>query len=186
MAVRLPPHFSYDVARLMAPGFVPAGLLTTAAGIGTCSARIAETAHGWQRRARARADCCGLKQPVRPCRLHKRPPRARADMDDHLGGREAAKPAASFEIAARRQPEQEARRIEVASARGIDQLLDGHGWYAYGPALMQDDRAFLAARDRGDLAFGAESRRRLRRNWSPDRATAAPARWRKRYRRGRE
>ena len=49
-------------------------------------------------------------------------------MDDHLGGREAAKPPASFEIAARRQPEQEARRIEVASARGIDQLLDGHGW----------------------------------------------------------
>ena len=53
--------------------------------------------------------------------------RPRADVLDHFGGRERAKPAGIFMAGVTHQAEQEAGGEEIAGAGGVDQFLDRRG-----------------------------------------------------------
>src|SRR5579883_1517780 len=81
--------------------------------------------------------------------------RTGAEMADRFGGAQAAQPAAAREVAAMGEAVEKAAGIEIAGARGIDELLDRFGRDRVGGVGRDDDRAALAARQRGDLALAA-------------------------------
>src|SRR5229473_1764367 len=86
--------------------------------------------------------------------------RASAEMADDLGGAEAAEARAGGEVAAMRQPVEEAAGVEVAGAGGVDQPRHLLRRDRVRGAGGDDDRSFLAARQRGDLAMAAHFARR--------------------------
>ena len=62
------------------------------------------------------------RQPVLLRQLLQRHLRPRADMLDHLGGRQRAEPAGILVAGIAHQPEQESGGEQIAGAGGVDQL----------------------------------------------------------------
>ena len=73
-------------------------------------------------------------------------------MGDHLGRAQAAQLATAGQSLAVGEPEQEARRVEVAGAGRVDDLAHTGGRHFVGLVPGDDDRAVLAHRDGRDRA----------------------------------
>src|SRR5260370_33743146 len=95
----------------------------------------------------------GSEQPGFRREILERGLGARREMADDLGGAEAAQARARREVAAMRQAVEEAAGIEVAGAGGVDQPRHLLRRDRLRGAGGDDDRALLAARQRGDVAM---------------------------------
>ncbi len=86
---------------------------------------------------------------------------AGADVGDDLGRGEAAELAGFLQVETVRYAEQEARGVEVAGARRVDDLRDRHAGDLDAPDRAQDDAALLGARESRELRIGLGAARGL-------------------------
>ena len=93
-----------------------------------------------------------------PCRILERQLRPWSDLLDHKAGGEAAELAADIERLAIGIAMQEACRVEIAGAGGVDHLFDVDGVDVMALITADNDGSVLGTGDRGKLAVLAQLR----------------------------